>query len=289
MIKIVLTSWLQASGKSTWAKEEVEENGAVRLNKDDIRKQLHWWIYSKSNEKVVVTYERAMVMKYMEDLHPYIIVDNTHLWNDNPHVAFYKSLAEDNGYEFSIKKFEQPLHVCIDRDAQRPVWERVGSKVIMDAYDKFVKNEKTEFIKRVQDSKLQEAYIFDIDWTLAIMNGRSPYDFSRVGEDSVNEDVKQMRDNLVSSGYDIIIVSGRDSSCRKETIKWLSDNGIYYNSLHMRQEWDKRSDDIVKRQIAEDSILPFYNIKWVFDDRNKVVKMWRELGLTCFQVAEWDF
>lgn len=30
-------------------------------------------------------------------------------------------------------------------------------------------------------------------------------------------------------------------------------------------------------------------VEIVFDDRNSVVKMWRLLGLTCFQVAEGDF
>ena len=32
-----------------------------------------------------------------------------------------------------------------------------------------------------------------------------------------------------------------------------------------------------------------YNVKFVLDDRNRVVEMWRSLGLTCLQVADGDF
>ena len=31
------------------------------------------------------------------------------------------------------------------------------------------------------------------------------------------------------------------------------------------------------------------NVLGVFEDRDRVVKMWRDLGITCFQVAEGDF
>ena len=31
------------------------------------------------------------------------------------------------------------------------------------------------------------------------------------------------------------------------------------------------------------------NVAMVFDDRNQVVDMWRQNGLTCFQVADGDF
>lgn len=36
-------------------------------------------------------------------------------------------------------------------------------------------------------------------------------------------------------------------------------------------------------------VVPTKEILCVLDDRNKVVKMWRELGLTCLQMAEGDF
>jgi hypothetical protein len=57
----------------------------------------------------------------------------------------------------------------------------------------------------------------------------------------------------------------------------------------MRTEGDHRSDDIVKKEIYEKRIAPQYDVVIVFDDRDKVVKMWRDLGLLCGQVYYGDF
>ena len=56
----------------------------------------------------------------------------------------------------------------------------------------------------------------------------------------------------------------------------------------MRVKNDTRPDEIIKKEfIFELSILE--NIFLIFDDRKKVVKMWRSLGLPCFQVNEGNF
>lgn len=57
----------------------------------------------------------------------------------------------------------------------------------------------------------------------------------------------------------------------------------------MRGVDDLRNDAIVKKELAERYILPMYNVRGVFDDRDRVVKMWRELGLTCYQCAYGSF
>ena len=57
----------------------------------------------------------------------------------------------------------------------------------------------------------------------------------------------------------------------------------------MRQAGDNRDDRIVKREIYEREIKGRYNVRFVLDDRNKVVALWRDLGLPCFQVADGDF
>ena len=57
----------------------------------------------------------------------------------------------------------------------------------------------------------------------------------------------------------------------------------------MREEGDYRSDDIIKKEIYDEMILPYYNVIAVFDDRSKVVEMTRKLGLHTFQVADGDF
>jgi hypothetical protein len=59
--------------------------------------------------------------------------------------------------------------------------------------------------------------------------------------------------------------------------------------LFMRKTGDIRSDDIVKREIYETHIKPEWNVVCVLDDRQRVVDMWREIGLTCLQVDYGDF
>jgi hypothetical protein len=57
----------------------------------------------------------------------------------------------------------------------------------------------------------------------------------------------------------------------------------------MRSNGDYRSDEIVKEELFRARIQPRYSVGGVIDDRNRVVKMWRRIGLVCFQVAEGEF
>lgn len=57
----------------------------------------------------------------------------------------------------------------------------------------------------------------------------------------------------------------------------------------MRPEGDERKDSIVKQEIYEKYIKDRYNVRFVLDDRNQVVDMWREVGLKVLQVAPGDF
>lgn len=138
---------------------------------------------------------------------------------------------------------------------------------------------------------MQKIVICDIDGTLAKMNGRSPFDWSRVGEDDINPPVVSLVKllNSCESPFEVIIFSGRDEVCRKQTELWLLYNGIHYKELHMRPEGDNRADTIIKKELYDKHIKDKYHVEFVLDDRNSVVKMWRDLGLHCFQVAEGNF
>ena len=134
----------------------------------------------------------------------------------------------------------------------------------------------------------QKAIIVDIDGTLAHMSGRSPYDYSKVGTDTIDETILDivLKHQV---GYYIFIVSGRKHECREQTEVWLHKHRVPYNELYMREDGDNRNDAIVKREIFETYIDPIANVQFVLDDRNRVVKMWREIGLKCLQVADGDF
>lgn len=147
-----------------------------------------------------------------------------------------------------------------------------------------------EPIATFSDDK-QDAVIFDIDWTLAKNVGRSPYDMTRVGEDEVYEDIARLV-KIMSQHHKVIFVSGRDDSCARDTAMWLEKNisfaKAWNTTLHMRDEWDNRSDAIVKYEIAQ-KLNEVYNIRYIFDDRNRVISMWREAGFRCLQVQDGNF
>lgn len=147
-----------------------------------------------------------------------------------------------------------------------------------------------EPIATFSDDK-QDVVIFDIDWTLAKNVSRNPYDMTRVSEDEVYEDIAKLV-TIMSREYKVLFVSGRDDSCAETTIEWIRRHMTFFyerdTTLHMRDEWDNRSDAIVKYEIAQ-KINKEYNIRYVFDDRDRVVKMWREAWFRCLQVQEGNF
>lgn len=136
-----------------------------------------------------------------------------------------------------------------------------------------------------------EAVIFDIDGTLALRGDRGPFDWKRVGEDLPNGPVVRLAQWIQQNPYWITIyMSGRDGICREQTEMWLDAQGLYPDLLLMRNIGDNRKDSIVKEELYRTHVEPFWTVKFVVDDRDQVVRMWREeLGLTCLQVAYGDF
>ena len=57
----------------------------------------------------------------------------------------------------------------------------------------------------------------------------------------------------------------------------------------MRPDNDTREDFIVKKELLDKHITPFYSPIVAIDDRSQVVKMWRDNGVNCWQVAEGNF
>jgi hypothetical protein len=138
--------------------------------------------------------------------------------------------------------------------------------------------------------------IVDIDGTLALRVGpraRRPYDWHRVGEDVPNLPVIATVEALAAAGHRIAFLSGRESvpGCYEDTLAWLErhldiDGEI---ELYMRAAGDHRRDSVVKREMYR-THLRGRDVLCVFDDRDQVVRMWREeLKLPCFQVAYGDF
>ena len=65
--------------------------------------------------------------------------------------------------------------------------------------------------------------------------------------------------------------------------------GLVFDALYMRSDKDFRPDDEVKSQMLDKMIEDGFNPTMAFDDRQRVVDMWRDRGLTVAQVAPGDF
>lgn len=143
----------------------------------------------------------------------------------------------------------------------------------------------------VADPTLPPAWLVDIDGTLAHMGDRSPYQWHRVGEDTVSPAVEAAVRAFAAApdGFAIVLLSGRDGICRPETEEWLARHDIPYDELYMRAPGDNRKDSIVKAELFDAHTRHRYRVVAVLDDRDQVVRMWRRMGLVCFQVAEGDF
>lgn len=139
---------------------------------------------------------------------------------------------------------------------------------------------------------LPPCVIFDLDGTLALLGDRSPFDASTCEQDEINEAVRFIHRMIATSSPEtaIILLSGRDDRWRPETERWLHAHGITHQALYMRPTGDFRKDAVLKKEIYQRQIEGKYQVIVVFDDRDQVVKLWRDdLGLPCFQVAWGDF
>lgn len=286
MQKIIMLKGLPASGKSTWAKEKINENSNyIRINKDDIRESITGKWTSKK-EKIVISIRNSLI-KTGISLGKNVIIDDTNL---NPkHEQSLKTLAQELGVEFEINDsfLKVPVEECVERDIKRD--KSVGYKVIYKMYYDYLYQDPSKKIVNSSNKK-RRCVICDIDGTLAHnYGGRNIYDLTRVKEDTPDPLVCAVLDGLDSTFgidyLDIIIVSGREDACRKETEEWLYHNMIPYKALYMRKSGDKRDDAIVKEEIYKEFIEPEYCVLGVIDDRNKVVRMWEKLGVKVMKVG----
>lgn len=145
----------------------------------------------------------------------------------------------------------------------------------------------SEFKKVEQNKSLYSAILVDIDWTIAEKWNRSHFEWKKVWEDIPHMDIINLV-KVLSIHYEIIFVSGRSDICFNETFEWLRRYFDFWIELYMRKDWDFRKDDLVKYEILNELIKENY-IEFCIDDRDQVVKMYRESGIRVLQVAEWNF
>ncbi|MEV6368375.1 AAA family ATPase [Micromonospora musae] len=298
MPRLIATRGLPASGKTTFAR--TLQPSVVRVNRDDLRRMLHGErLFTQWAEAQVTTAQRAQVEALLR-ARADVCVDDTNLRART--LRDWADLAERYGAEFEVHDFtDVPLDECLRRDAARPEADRVGAAAIRRLHERYlagrplplpVPQARADRPKRVHPAPAgaPEIVLVDIDGTVALHVSRSPYDMTRVAEDEPNEAVIAAVRAMHAAGYGVVFCSGRDASTRVDTVAWLARHvRVPYLALHLRAVGDARKDSVVKREIYEREVRDRYRVVGVFDDRAQVVRMWRSLGLTVFQVADGDF
>lgn len=292
--RVLVMRGIPGSGKTTRALEAVaNSNGeAFRLNRDDFRSMLFGHDGSGGGRRPSKAQERAALaardgaLRALLDAGHVVILDDTNLRPDDALRSQVQQAtwANVSPAQVEIIDVDTPVEECIRRDLRRA--RSVGEKVIRDMARK--RDEVLGLIPPppAVDPSLPWAILVDIDGTLAHMQGRSPFAWDRVGEDRVDETIR----GIVAQQNDrVICMSGRDGSCFEETHRWLREHEVPFSELLMREAGDMRPDDIVKAELYDQHIAGRFNVRFVLDDRDRVVAMWRRRGLKCLQVAPGAF
>lgn len=287
MRKTKILVGVPGSGKSTVARDFVNK-GYVQVERDLIRMELYgqWYGGNINEDKVThVQVERARrALLAGKDL----IVSDTNINPEtrNKWIRFCSSMGSE------VAVIHVGANLLLDDLITRNQKRDDQTKVVPD---KIVQRFYTEYreqfpLQYVAHQSLPTAFIFDIDGTLANMEGvRGPFDWKKVGKDAPYDDVIEMSNILCDAGHEIIVVSGRDAVCYPETYGWLIQHDVPFDKLLMRPEGSHAKDSVIKHDIFHRDIAPFYNVRGVFDDRDQVVKTWRGMGVRCYQVQPGNF
>ena len=292
--KLILTRGIQGSGKSTWARQWVEEDpeNRVRINHDDIRNMLGiYWVTSREN--LVSSIKKNMAEEAINRGYN-IVVDNMNL---NPkEVLFWKDMVkmanmDPDGYKYEIefKDFFIPLEECIRRDAMRP--NPIGEKVIRETwkrYKHFIQTTEVEkYVNnlRAWDIGKPTCVVVDMDSTLCFNTTKRPWFGEGAAESMINDVPNGCVCDVIfelQKSYPIVLATGRDTSQEEVTKQWLLDHEINVSEFYFRTKGDYRKGVEVKREQIE-KIMEKYNILVIFDDCEPIVNMYREMGLTVLQ------
>jgi hypothetical protein len=150
---------------------------------------------------------------------------------------------------------------------------------------------------------MKNRIIVDVDGTISKVGERLKYIqqnppdwdsfYNDCFEDEPIPEIIQLVQDLFEECNDIIFCSGRRESCREKTMIWLKKYFTHplvsQSLLLMRSDGDHRHDMEIKPELLKNAGIELNTISLILEDRDSMVKKWRELGLTCLQVAEGNF
>lgn len=296
-MQLLILRGIPGCGKSTFAHQWLKEGERrARVNRDDIRMQF----FGKEtgvDENMVTQIEHQQVDSLLKSGYS-VVVDDTNI--RHKYIKAFVGIAKRYNAAVAIKQFDVSLKTAIDQNTVRAalggrdVPEMVIRKMHQQLQSSGRFNIDAEYVVEAVEPYARPmdkapAYLFDIDGTLAEMVARGPFEWDKVGNDNPRHQVVETLQALYGCGYRVIIMSGRDAVCQRETIDWLDRNEIPFDEIFMRPEGDMRKDNIVKQELFDNHVRFNYNVVAVFDDRQQVVDMWRAMGVDCFQVQPGNF
>lgn len=295
MSKLIILQGPPCSGKSTWAAEYKSKNqDTIIVNRDDIRFELGNGKYTMKREDEVTEIEYSQVMNGLADGKT-VILDATNL--NKTYLKKWLELPIDYVYEF--KEFYVPYAEAMKRSKARKaagglyISRDTMKHFYLKYYEKQFRDELTD--KRPIREEVEGkpyAVICDLDATLALHQGREPFEWDLISTDKIDPRLRAILNNYMNQGVPILFVTGRNDAARNETLKWLmkDENGLSDKwELYTRKNNDFSHGDDYKRNVYNTYIKDKYNVICVFEDSNKCVKMWRELGLLTCQVENNDY
>ncbi|MBD9723994.1 AAA family ATPase [Streptomyces sp. ID-01-6.2a] len=297
---------LPASGKTTAARRLQAESGdrMRRVNLDDLRQMLDIPLpegaerRSYAHEQTVLAIQDAAVRAAVDGGFD-VVVDNTHM---TPHIPKRLKAAVAGLATFVVHDFtDVPVEECLRRDAtrERPVGEEI-IRILADKHEKSRRggwrltaewlNDEPAVEPYTADPALPSAVMCDIDGTLAIRGDRGAYDFTRCEEDLLNVSVRgALRSFRSADGDVVVLLSGRGEEHRSQTEAWLRAHEVPYDELWMRAAGDHRRDDVVKAELFDRHVRHRFAVRVSLDDRDRVVAVWRRMGLPTWQVNYGNF
>lgn len=303
MARLTILRGLSGSGKSTWA--EAQPN-AVVVSRDRLRVALFGSDGPDYYQRPDLRKCEDLITKVEHEAVKTGLLAGEHVISDNTNieVKYMKPIAHIGyalGATVQTRVFDVSLATALSRNKMRAAMggRDVPEDVIRKQHARFqhTKNHVLEPEPRPVAYEgtpgKPKAFLVDIDGTLAHMRDyRGPFDWKKVGLDDVDEVIADVVEALYFNNvrvYSAIVMSGRDESCRDETVEWLHQHAIPFDHLFMRPEKDMRKDSIVKAELFDKHVRDNFDVQFVLDDRQQVVDMWRAMGIKTLQVAPGDF
>lgn len=314
MSELILTRGIPGSGKTTWAKRFILENpNAIRVNSDDIRGELFGAQYvtrtpdKKSESKVAEVRERRI----REGLKAgkTVINDDTNINIRSINNA--RRIAASTGATITAKDFPISLTEAQKRNAARD--RVVPNHVVTSFFNRIGPNGELPHWDGSYDHAIKPfhypmerryAVAFDMDGTLSdtrpiqhyVRRKHKDFDsFHRLAEfTDPNPAVLEAAFQAHDAGFAVIITTARNEYHRSTTQKWLDNQtwedrtGVPYENIMMRADDDYRPDFVVKTEMFNTQIYPYYDVVRCFDDNPQAVNAWKDLGLSVTIVPGFD-